>query len=810
MRTLLQRLLPSLAAVSLAAILAHFLYHSPPDLTGVLADLPDQFTGDWAFPWDAAIGLLAAVVMWFGATGVGHLIIYRGGATRCLPTLWGRWVFAPLVGWLILSLCILILGLAGFAVRWALGTLMTVFAVAAIRGWSFLAADLRAGMEMEFEEAEKDEVERLVLEDDPGQIEARPILGGFRFTGLAFFLVAGLYLLVVPYALTPATESDELRYHLAAPAAWLESGRIEYIPHQAFSNFPFMIEMLFMMALSLQGTEGARLVHLIFLESCGILVALLGFFLLRMSARRMSAEASDAASHIAGLAGLSFVLIPCATILGAWAFIDIAVAAYFLAVVYLGALALAGPVRPPAWLMGIMIGGALGTKYTMAPLMLAMLALMLILGWWRGGRNWRGDKRVDFKYVFSAGAVGLAISAIWFIKNIVWTGNPFYPLAYGIFGGGEWSDWNAAFYAAKAGEKGLRAVEMYEMAGEKGWLFPILREPGWGKLIELFSSPITTSFFPDRFEGHFLGPIPLAAMALVASGVLTILFSRGTESIEPTSHVATSRARAVLGMWVAGVIGGSWLFWFLTYQSNRMLLPTLGVVISAGVWSYARLADPNGVLPAPRAIRAILLAGMLYAFLYTACALLGSQPREVKLGNRTWVIGTSRFARPIPVAFGLEQPEDYLSRRLEYYDAAQTLGDLLGDDERALLIGEHRTMWFEGDVIASDWFDTPQPLARIQATQNNEELIESLRADKVRYVFFNREELKKYAQAYFIPRFKPEEFARFDALVGFSNGEPHARLKEVFKDPRYDIRIYEITAPEVTPQSTPEGPSQNP
>ena len=72
---------------------------------------------------------------------------------------------------------------------------------------------------------------------------------------------------------------------------------------------------------------------------------------------------------MAGFSGVAFAVIPSVTILSSWAFVDIATVAYFLAVVYLGALVFVKTKPPSAWLLGLMAAGAIGTKYSMIPLM---------------------------------------------------------------------------------------------------------------------------------------------------------------------------------------------------------------------------------------------------------------------------------------------------------------------------------------------------------------------------------------------------------------------------------------------------------
>jgi hypothetical protein len=64
------------------------------------------------------------------------------------------------------------------------------------------------------------------------------------------------------YALTPPIQSDGLRYHLGAPQEYLKHGKIAHLPLNAFSNFPFLPEMHFLLALAAGVPETAQLMHL--------------------------------------------------------------------------------------------------------------------------------------------------------------------------------------------------------------------------------------------------------------------------------------------------------------------------------------------------------------------------------------------------------------------------------------------------------------------------------------------------------------------------------------------------------------------
>ncbi len=799
MKTFRIKILPSATVLTLAAILGHFLYHDPPDVLGALNSLPSQFDGEWQFPMDGAMGLLTVSVMWFSAAGVGHWILQRFGGDAVLPSFWARWVFAALIGWILISLSTFALGIAGYCNRRVLGSLMIAIAAAALRGWTLFfnphLASETSTLERESDETEPDAA--------PKSKEATPM----QFSVWVLVLMAALYLLAVPYALTPAVESDELRYHLAAPQAWLESGKIEYLPHQAFSNFPFLVEMLYTVAMALQGTEGAKLIHLSFLESSAILVALLTYLMIRLTFSNLNGTRAEAARSISAFAACAFAAIPCALILGCWAFNDLAVVAYFLAVFYLGTLMLVRHHFPPAWLLGMMVAGALGTKYTMSPLMVAMLALLLVLSTLKRKTSAPegGNKFRPASFFLRISLIAVAFGSPWFIKNIFWTGNPFYPLGYGVFGGSDWSDANTRLYVAKAAEKGFRLEHLIGWLADHG-IAVGLPTGHLKRAVEFLLTPITTSLASNDFERHFLGPLPLMAMALMIAGVARSWIARGSsEEMQKRESAGeesprlrvfafsrrkqmTSKRRSA-ALWLVGVILGSWIYWFLTYQSNRFLLPTFALIIAAGGWGIMVLLDEEQRFTrAGQMLAALGSSALIYTLAWTAVLIIKN-------------IGAEEIAHPLPVALGFESREEYLKRRLGYYESARWLAPKISAESKALLIGEHRSLYFPKDILVSDWFDTPQPLLLIQATKDNNELFDRLKKEKVRYVFFNRLELSRYVDLYFKPRFTKEEFARFDALIGFENHQPDPRLELIHLDWPNKVYIYAIRSDGERPKS---------
>lgn len=725
----LSRIPVLLAVVAFAAILGHFIHHFPPGFSAAATLLRDQFSigwSQWRFPVHTAMALLTVAVMWFSAAGSGLALLAITGAEESLPSVWQRVAIGTLVGWTLLGLGALGLGLAGFCSRGALGGLLIAFALAAIWGWSGLVT---------------------AIFDSAGDISPSEMLS---IPGGTAWIAAALYLIAIPYAATPAIESDELRYHLAAPEAYLEAGRIFYQPHQAFSNFPLLTEMLYMIAMALQGTEAARLVHLVFLETSAVFIALLAYLLIRLTPAARPLINSGAADSIAAMAGACFAAIPSALILSCWGFVDIASVAYFLGVIYLGAL-IVGPLRiPQPWLLGLFIGGAIGTKYSMIPLLapifgfLLLMALLLTRGRPR-------DIPALITYFIITGIIAALSAGPWLARNFVWTHNPVYPLAHGIFGGGEWGAENAGFWAAKNAEKGYR--------------LNVFSDP-FNRAMEFLISPVTTSLFPDSFENHFLGPLPLMAMSLALFGWVALMLR--------TRIVRDSPRLTRVLIWIGFAGTGAWGLWFATFQSSRLLLPAFALIFALGGWGGAVLAvsifSGEAGRAATSALRALLLAAILYSCAYSGAIVFAAKA-------------------PLPVALGLEPRENYLDRSINYHAMARWLAPKLSDQSKALLIGEHRTLYFPNAIVVSDWFDTPQPLPWIRATKNNDELFALLAKEKVRYVFFNLDELRKYAARYFEPRFSKEEYRRFEQFMG------DKRLHQIRKDDRRDIWIYELPSP---------------
>lgn len=261
---------------------------------------------------------------------------------------------------------------------------------------------------------------------------------------------------------------DVLEYHLAVPKIFWEQGRITFLPNNVYSNFPLSSEMLSLLMMALRGNP---------IEASFMAVAVnTGLAALFIAAAWLAGRCfSPKAGLVAGiLAGAT----PWVAYLAGVAYTEIGMLA-------LGMCALAAllriaarsdsPVGSPragwptfseggftigvrelltpskheseqeprtrlpvserwALLAGILAGLACGFKYTAVPLVAAPIAILLFVI----TRSPSGLLRSLLLYGLGA----LLAFSPWLIRNTINTGDPFFPLAYSVFGdrSGTWDE----------------------------------------------------------------------------------------------------------------------------------------------------------------------------------------------------------------------------------------------------------------------------------------------------------------------------------------------------------------------------------
>jgi hypothetical protein len=375
----------------------------------------------------------------------------------------------------------------------------------------------------------------------------------------ALLLAAVLALVVAALwaqALRPIVAWDADVYHLTVPRLWLEHGGFRRIPYNVYSNWPLAVQMLFGLALTVKDHILATGIHF----GLGVLLAVVA-----------GAAAARGAAPLWGWITAALLLVhPVLLFEIRIAYVDVA-CGFFL---FAGFLALHRALDDVAderrWLLaaGLACGLLAGSKIN------GIFGAAAIAAVYAGSRLRRGARLRSLARPLLVFAVPVAALWLpWLVKSWWLTGNPVYPLLYGVFGGPEWS--------AALG----RAHREWSLAIAMG-----------GSARDFLLLPFRVLFLGaeeyERFEGGFH---PLAGILLPAA----LLAARR----EPLVR----RALAVAGLW--------FLLWAATYQQRRYLIPVLPLLAVASAIGARALAArwlPRPALAA-RGLAAVLAVALVQA-----------------------------------------------------------------------------------------------------------------------------------------------------------------------------------------------------
>lgn len=226
---------------------------------------------------------------------------------------------------------------------------------------------------------------------------------------------------------------DVLEYHLLLPKEYYQAGRITYLPHNVYANFPANVEMLYLLAMVVLndvhdvGTV-ANMIHLIF----GVLTV----FAAWVAGREWSPQAGIISAVVVAMAGWLAFLCGLAYVENGMLFFGMVAAASLLRATRFGILGQGGSTesdpadrdRRLSWisLAGAVAGFACGCKYTALPMIAAPLGLGVFLL-----PDSSIGRRVAGTCVFTLAT--LLTFSPWLIKNQVMTGNPVFPVTNRVF-----------------------------------------------------------------------------------------------------------------------------------------------------------------------------------------------------------------------------------------------------------------------------------------------------------------------------------------------------------------------------------------
>lgn len=258
-----------------------------------------------------------------------------------------------------------------------------------------------------------------ILHELPGDVQAAlAVRRSLRTHGRALALLVPIselfFLALLLHALAPPTANDVLTYHLGAPKRFLEHGGLLPLPDLQQANMPLAINMLYLLGLALGSDEMGGVLHL----SLALLAAGATFSF----GRRYFGE------RVGWFAAVTFVSTQLMLTFGTVAFVDYGLALFDFLAVY--AFVVWQDTRRRGWLIasGLLVGCALASKYLGA-------ITAVCLGVWLLATIARGLARREIAAGL-AGALGLLLAfgvpaallaAPWYLKNLVWFGNPVWP-----------------------------------------------------------------------------------------------------------------------------------------------------------------------------------------------------------------------------------------------------------------------------------------------------------------------------------------------------------------------------------------------
>lgn len=520
----------------------------------------------------------------------------------------------------------------------------------------------------------------------------------------AISFVALLLLTHLPLLWAAPSDYDVLEYHLAAPAQYLQQGRISFLHENIYSNFPENGEMLYLFAMQISGNRFNALpcAHAILLSAW--ILSIIGVYgLAKRLVKSIPVWGEEAADSAPAVAALLYALIPLGAQLAADFYVEhfqalfhicaLLCACAFLKEMNLRAFFPAGggdqnmaakERARPGWLLaaGMFAGLACGTKYTallftLAPLLIFIPLICLQLG----------SARDAFGALCRIALPALIFFAPWALRNFLEGGDPLYPLGLVM---------QRRIAGASGVPDKLDHFEAAHRAGEKSW-------SAFVQTLRQLMPGLRAAPHLDEIE---CGP---QLLCFAAPGVACI-------SSPETAFIACVFA-ADLALW-----------FFFSHRLNRFFYPQLSALAAlgglgvAGVWRI-------------RPLRKVCVA------LLAACVLLFAPVQLLW----TWLYSS----REAPGRGVLAEA----AQQFGNFNAAQSFEGVramaaLKPGSRVLFIGEARTFYCDQTPLYSVVFNVSPLEKMLRESKSADDLRARMKAAGVTHLYFNYAEWTRLDTTY--------------------------------------------------------------
>ncbi|RJP25104.1 MAG: hypothetical protein C4520_03025 [Candidatus Abyssobacteria bacterium SURF_5] len=484
----------------------------------------------------------------------------------------------------------------------------------------------------------------------------------FSLSGLA---IAGLWIITISLliiALAPSITHDAMVYHLNVPHNYATEHKIVPIPYNLFSNTVLNMEMLYALALLIDDFVLANLLHF------GLGLAALAT--LYAWARPLFGAA------VARAAVLILFFNPLVLNEVSIAYVDLGMMFYFL--LMMAALWKWKTEGDNRWffLFCMYSGIFAGIKYTSLHGLIAAGAAVLAAETVAAKRDFR---RLSKRFFIFAGIV-LAAVLPYLVKNYLISGNPVYPLMYGIFGG----KWLTPLQV----ERMLAYVDSHGMGHDwkhlvlLPWNLTIWGKPGY-EYFDAVITPLWLIFLPVLFVIRRTAPV-----------VKWLLF-------------------------VCTVYFASWL---LSTHITRYLMPIFPLLSLLAAYVIVVLKE-KGAAVSP------LFGRISFAVIAAACGIV-------------WF--SFSFTYPLrvpaqfgPVVWGEQTGDEFLKETVPGYETFQYINKNLPLDARIAFFWDNRGFFCEREQIGDSVFEAPSMLELVSEAGTAEAFYQKLKSMGIGFVLFN-------------------------------------------------------------------------
>ncbi len=235
------------------------------------------------------------------------------------------------------------------------------------------------------------------------------------YSALIFAVIAAISIL----ASVPPVSRDALIHHLAIPKLYLRHGGMFEIPEFSFSYYPMNLDLLYLIPLYFKNDIFPKFIHFAFALATALMIY-------RYLKRRLNTE-------YALLGSLFFLSIPIIIYQSTIVYVDLGLVYFlFTALIYLFKWVEDDFKIQNLIISAVFCGLALGTKYNgLVGLFLLGLFAPFVYARYHAGEPSHGGKAIGYAAIYVL--VAMIIFAPWMVRNVIWTGNPVYPLYNSVF-----------------------------------------------------------------------------------------------------------------------------------------------------------------------------------------------------------------------------------------------------------------------------------------------------------------------------------------------------------------------------------------